>query len=36
MNRIAFVLIMLFVSAAAFAQTPTVRLTVDEAIARRL
>src|SRR5687768_2026496 len=34
MNRIAFVLITLFASAPAFAQTPTVRLTVDEAIAR--
>jgi len=36
MNRIAFVLITLFVSAPAFAQTPTVRLTIDEAIARGL
>jgi len=36
MNRIAFVLITLFVGAPAFAQTPTVRLTIDEAIARGL
>ena len=34
MNRIASVLITLFLSAPALAQTPTVRLTVDEAIAR--
>ena len=34
MNRIAFVLITLFVSGPAFAQTPPVGLTLDEAIAR--
>ena len=34
MNRIAFIVIALFVSAPALAQTPPVALTVDEAIAR--